>query len=167
MRLRNCLGMIWSVSTLVRSSGSGQRGECAKGLHQAFTSFTGDRWPVANVDEVAGDCGRGGHFRRDEVSASAASLAAFEVAVAGGGATLAGRKNVGIHAQAHGAAGLAPVESGFAEDAVEAFGFSACALTACEPGTTMALTCAARPCGRRRCGPRRADLQCGRWCRSR
>ena len=56
--------------------------------------------------------------------AAAAALAAFKVAVAGGGAALTGRKNVGIHSQAHGAAWLAPVESGFNEYLVEALGFS-------------------------------------------
>src|SRR5579863_1571594 len=55
--------------------------------------------------------------------ASAAALAPFEVAVAGGGAALAGRENVRVHAEAHGAAGLAPVESGFAKDTIEAFAF--------------------------------------------
>ena len=89
---------------------------------------------------MAGNGGRRGHLRRDQVRASAASLAAFEVAVAGGGAALAGRKNVRIHAQAHGAAGLAPVEARFFEDAVQALGFSL-RLHCCEPGTTIALTC--------------------------
>ena len=70
---------------------------------------------------MAGDGGGGGHLRADEVGASAAALAAFEVAVAGGGAALAGREDVGVHAQAHGAAGLAPLEAGLAEDVVEAF----------------------------------------------
>ena len=72
---------------------------------------------------MAGDGGCGSHLRTDEMRAPTAALAAFEVAIAGGGATLAGRKNVGIHAQTHGAAGLAPVEAGFDEDFVEAFGF--------------------------------------------
>jgi hypothetical protein len=71
--------------------------------------------------------------------ASAASLAAFKVAVAGRSAALAGRENVGVHPQAHGAAGLAPLKAGLAKDAVQAL-FSACAFTACEPGTTIALT---------------------------
>ncbi len=122
MRLRNCLGMIWSVSTLVRSSGAAREVRVMKGFHdQAETSSM--NFPVADVDKVAGDGGGCGHLGRDEVGASTAALAAFEVAVAGGGAALAGRKNVGVHAQAHGAAGLAPVEAGLAEDAVEAFVF--------------------------------------------
>src|SRR4051794_37513289 len=54
---------------------------------------------------------------------AAASLAAFEVAVRGRGATLAGLELVGIHGEAHGASGLAPVEAGFPEDDVEPFLF--------------------------------------------
>ena len=86
------------------------------GFHYAFTS------QLRISTEVPGDGGCGSHLGRDQVRASAASLAAFEVAVAGGGAALAGRENVGIHGQAHGAAGLAPVEAGFLEDAVQALG---------------------------------------------
>src|SRR5579862_6999042 len=56
--------------------------------------------------------------------AAAAPLAAFEVAIAGGSATLAGSENVFVHAQAHGATGLTPLESGGAEDFVDALGFS-------------------------------------------
>jgi len=37
--------------------------------------------PVADVDELAGDGGCGGHFRRDQMSAATAALAAFEVAI--------------------------------------------------------------------------------------
>src|SRR5580698_4086447 len=79
--------------------------------------------PVADVDEVAGYGGCGGHFGRDQMRATAAALAAFEVTIARRGAALAGLKNVGIHAQAHGAAGLAPVESCLDEDLVETLGF--------------------------------------------
>ena len=57
----------------------------------------------------------------------------------GGGAALAGLQDVGVHAEAHGAAGLAPLEAGGLEDLVQAF-FFGLRLTACEPGTTMART---------------------------
>src|SRR5271170_1822787 len=80
-------------------------------------------FPLADVGEVAGDgCGCS-HLRADEVRASSASLAAFEIAVAGGGAALAGLENVGVHAEAHGAAGLAPLEASLDENLVEAFLF--------------------------------------------
>jgi len=82
--------------------------------------------PIADVDEVAGDGGSGGHLGRHKVSAATAALAAFKVTVAGGGATLTRRKNVWIHPKAHGAARFAPVEAGFDEDSIEAFGFRRC-----------------------------------------
>src|SRR5205823_5999234 len=76
--------------------------------------------PMSDVDEVALDGGRGGHLRADEMGAPAAALAALEVAVRGGRAALAGLEDVGVHAEAHRAAGRAPVEPGGAEDLVEA-----------------------------------------------
>src|SRR6266536_464526 len=68
---------------------------------------------------MALDGGRGGHLGADEVRAPAAALAALEVAVRGRGAALAGLEDVGVHAQAHRAAGGPPVEAGGAEHAVE------------------------------------------------
>ena len=62
------------------------------------------KFPVSDVGKVAGDGCRRRHHRTDQVGASAASLAAFKVAVAGGGAAFAGLQDVGVHAQAHGAA---------------------------------------------------------------
>src|ERR1017187_5946978 len=79
-------------------------------------------FPGADVGEVAGDGGGGGHLRADEVGAASAALTAFEVAVRGARTALAGLENVGVHAEAHGAAGLAPLEAGGFEDGVEAFG---------------------------------------------
>src|SRR6185295_18858160 len=55
--------------------------------------------------------------------AALVSLAAFEVAIRGRGTTLAGLQLVRIHAQTHGAAGLAPFEAGGDENLVEAFLF--------------------------------------------
>ena len=55
--------------------------------------------------------------------ASIFSLAAFEIAVRGAGAALVGREDVGVHADAHAAARVAPFKSGFAEYFVEAFFF--------------------------------------------
>src|SRR5882672_3016286 len=69
-----------------------------------------------NVDEMAGDgCGCG-HNRADEVRAAVLALAALEIAIAGAGAALVRRKDVGVHADAHAAAGVAPLESGGAEN---------------------------------------------------
>ena len=63
-------------------------------------------------------CGHGGGY---EVRSAAAALAAFEVAVGGRGAALAGRELVGVHCETHAAAGFAPLETRVLEDAVEAF----------------------------------------------
>ncbi len=79
-------------------------------------------FPLADVDKMTGHGGGGGHGGRDQMRAAPLALPAFEIAVAGRGTALAGRKLVGIHGQAHAAARLAPFEAGFAEDAVEPFG---------------------------------------------
>src|SRR5271155_3762140 len=113
MRLRNCLGMIWSVSMFEISSGAAMEvrmlmgcmkfllvrtfcGRAALGLLLIATAKSGSlvfELPVADVGEVACDGGGGGHLRRDEVRASATALAAFEVAVAGAGAAFSRRQD--------------------------------------------------------------------------
>src|SRR6266852_8357501 len=77
--------------------------------------------PVANISEVPGDRGRRGHHWTNQMGAAAAALAAFEIAVAGGGATLSRTQNIGVHAQAHRATGFAPLETGVLENSVETF----------------------------------------------
>ena len=67
--------------------------------------------------------GGGGHGGADEVGAPARALAAFKVAVAGGGAALARLQAVGVHGQAHAASGFAPLEARFGEHFVQPFGF--------------------------------------------
>src|SRR5713226_5862587 len=52
--------------------------------------------------------------------APAGALPPFEVAVAGRRASLAGRQDVRVHAQAHRTPGVAPLETGGLEDRVEA-----------------------------------------------
>src|SRR3954466_2872859 len=69
---------------------------------------------------MPGDRRRRRHRGADEMGAAALSLPPLEVAVRGRGTALAGIEPVGIHAEAHRAAGLAPLEAGVAEDAVEA-----------------------------------------------
>src|ERR1700729_2432725 len=56
---------------------------------------------LADVGEAAGDCGGGGHRRRDKVCAATDALPALEIAVRGAGGTLAGRQLVRVHAEAH------------------------------------------------------------------
>src|SRR2546426_7140689 len=75
--------------------------------------------PSTDVDEVPGDGGRGRHRRRAEVGAATLALAALEIAVRGRGAALARGEDVRVHAEAHRAAGLAPVEAGLGEDPIE------------------------------------------------
>ena len=58
---------------------------------------------------MAGDGGGGGHDRADQVGAAVFALAAFEIAIAGAGAALVRREDVGVHADAHAAAGVAPL----------------------------------------------------------
>src|ERR1700674_5096072 len=79
--------------------------------------------PLTDVYEVTGDGGGGGHGGADEMGAPAASLAALEVAVTGGGATLALGKLVAIHGDAHTASRFAPLEAGVAEDVGQSFLF--------------------------------------------
>src|SRR6266851_5577464 len=78
----------------------------------------------ADVDEMASDGGGGGHDRAHEMRAAILALAALEIAIAGAGAALVRRQNVGVHADAHTAAGVAPLETGDAKNFVEAFLFS-------------------------------------------
>src|SRR5438045_4105876 len=77
---------------------------------------------LAYVGEVAHERGGGGHRRAHEVGAAAGALAAFEVAVGRARATLPGFEDVGVHPEAHRAAGLPPLEARLREDAVEALG---------------------------------------------
>src|SRR5580658_2684423 len=78
---------------------------------------------VADVHKMPGNGGRRGHDGADQVRAAAFALTALEVAIGGAGAALAGRQHVVVHGDAHAAAGLAPLESSVAEDAVESFLF--------------------------------------------
>src|SRR5215470_9761265 len=73
----------------------------------------------AYVGQAAHHRRRRRHGGANQVSAAPAALAALEVAVRGRGAALAGLELVGIHGEAHGAAGLAPLEARLEEDAIE------------------------------------------------
>src|SRR5690606_39880545 len=78
--------------------------------------------PGPDINEVSSDGRSRRHGRRHEVRTTEAALPALEVAVRGRGAALARRQLVRIHAEAHGAAGLAPVEAGFLQNFVEPLG---------------------------------------------
>src|SRR6266581_7451324 len=104
--------MIWSVSTLARSSGATR---AFKMVNRSIKSS-----PLANVDEVPCDRRRCGHLRAHEVGPAARALPPFEIAVRGRSAALARLEPVRVHAQAHGAARFAPLEAGILEDPVKA-----------------------------------------------
>src|SRR5262245_60423327 len=74
---------------------------------------------LPHVREAARDRGRGGHLRRHEVRPPAGALAALEVPVGRRRAALARREDVRVHAEAHRAPGLAPLEARAREDTVE------------------------------------------------
>src|SRR5688572_22185384 len=72
---------------------------------------------------MAGDGSRGHHRGRHQMRACAGALAPAEIPVGGRCATLARSDEVAIDADAHRAAGFAPLETGVEEDAVETFFF--------------------------------------------
>src|SRR5712691_6202214 len=104
--------MIWSVATLTLTSGA------TRAFSTVNLSISS---PPANVDEVPGDRGRRGHLRAHEMGPAAGALPALEIAVRSRSAALARLEPVCVHAQTHGAAGLAPLETGVLEDPVKAF----------------------------------------------
>src|SRR5438876_6365155 len=77
--------------------------------------------PVADIGKVAGDGGSRGHHGTDKMRTPAAALPSFKIAVAGRRATLGGAQNIGIHSEAHRAAGFTPLEAGILENLVQAF----------------------------------------------
>ena len=91
---------------------SGHRAKC---LHAG----TGSRSKRADVDEVPIQRGGRGHLRADEVGPTAPPLPALEVPVGRRSAALARREDVGVHAEAHRAAGEPPLEDRVEEDLVE------------------------------------------------
>src|SRR3989304_5275947 len=95
--------MMRSVSTLGRSSGAATPVSVVKGRMLARQA--------PDVDEAARDGGRRRHRGRHEMGARALALAALEVAVGGGGHALALARRLAVHADAHRAARLAPLEA--------------------------------------------------------
>src|ERR1017187_4667034 len=77
--------------------------------------------PLPYIRKMPFNRGGGRHHRADQMRASAAALAPFEISIAGGGATLAGLQDVGIHAEAHRASRFTPLKTGIDENAVQAF----------------------------------------------
>ena len=154
-RLSHSAGMIWSVSTSERSSGTAV----------PWTIWTACMRAPSRVreGEVAGDGGGGGDGGGDEVGAPAPALAALEVAVAGGRRALAGGELVRVHGQAHRAARLPPVEAGGGEHLVEPLGLGLVlhgeAAGHDERADARPSPAGPRPPWRRPAGPR-----CASWC---
>src|SRR3954449_8892667 len=103
--------MIWSVSTSARSM-------TVTPPRMVVIGSIGS--PLPDVDEVAVHGGRRGHLGGHEGRAPAATLPALEVAVRRARAALAGVQRVLVHAEAHGAAGGAPLEARGEEHLVQA-----------------------------------------------
>src|SRR5688500_14927068 len=111
--------MIWPVSTLLRRNGTPTPAWVENLSMVRSLSGPGGLEVGGRAEGPAHGRGRGdGH--RHQVRAPALALAALEVPVGGGGAALAGRELVGVHAEAHGAAGTAPLTARLLEDHVEA-----------------------------------------------
>src|SRR5687768_1703173 len=100
--------MIWSVSTLLRRSGTP--------MPVWLVNFSmSEVLEVGGGRERAADRGGGGDGNGHQVGAPALALPALEVAVGGGGAALARGELVGVHAQAHRATRAAPLGAGLLE----------------------------------------------------
>ena len=162
--------MIWSVSTLLRRSGTARPGVDGERLHVSSASrrtpaaVTGGR--SAGDGRRAGHGGGGGDQRRDQVGAAALALPALEVAVGRRRAALPRGQLVGVHAQAHRAAGVPPLGAGLLEDLVETLGLGR------EPdphraGDDEHPHARRRPAARAAPRRRRAGPRSGRWCTSR
>mmetsp|Transcript_28905 Transcript_28905/g.51672 ORF Transcript_28905/g.51672 Transcript_28905/m.51672 type:complete len:597 (-) Transcript_28905:259-2049(-) len=74
---------------------------------------------LPHVGQSARHSGGGGHRGAHQMGAPAVTLAALEISIGGGGAALAGEQFVGVHGEAHGAAGLAPVKARLDQNLVQ------------------------------------------------
>src|SRR6476661_8273015 len=75
---------------------------------------------LPHIHQPSGNRGSGRHSRTHEMGAAALALPALEVAVRGRGAPLAAAEHVIVHAQAHRAPGIPPLEPRLAEHPVQA-----------------------------------------------
>src|SRR5687767_12789568 len=107
--------MIWSVSTLERRSATARPVCVVMASMRRLLGLSGVG-QVGGARQMAGDGGRGGHEWRDQMGSTALALPPLEVAVGGRRAALARRQLVGVHAQAHRAAGVPPLGTRLLED---------------------------------------------------
>src|SRR5258707_1092164 len=115
--------MIWSVSTFSAGSGITFEVKVVKGSAMLPivlpTADGGEDFDPGQGPRVADDPGdgrRGGGKGRSQECPPAAALAPLEVPVRRADRVLAGRQLVAVHGDAHGAARLAPLRAGRAED---------------------------------------------------
>src|SRR6187431_1821281 len=109
--------MIWSVSTLLRRSGTPTPVWVVKA---SMSVLLVQGREVGGAGERAAHGGGGGHGNRYQVRTTALALPALEVAVGGRRAALLRSELVGVHAQAHRAPGTTPLGARGDEDLVEA-----------------------------------------------
>src|SRR5262245_32352119 len=107
--------MIWSVSILVIG-----RTTVRERMVEIGVMALGE---LSWIGDAAADGAGGGGCRARQQGARAGTLTAFEIAVAGAHAVLAGGNGVAVHADTHGAAGFPPFGAGFLEDAMQSLGF--------------------------------------------
>src|SRR6266853_4906448 len=120
--LRNRAGMIRSVSMSLPGTGIARPATCRRALSVIALSPARRLEHLPHVGDRAVERGRRGHGGAHEQSPpGGAALAPDEVTVAGGRAHLAAPELVVVHAEAHRAAGLAPLEARGQEDLVQPF----------------------------------------------
>src|SRR5436190_16233680 len=76
----------------------------------------------AHVGDAPGHRGGGDHGGTHDMGERAAALTAFEIAVGGRRAALAGSDKLAVGPVAHGAAGVPPFQAGIAKNPVEPLG---------------------------------------------
>ena len=103
--------------------GGDQSVEGDKGIHEKLLVRVSGPGKSPVVGKVASDSGGGRHLRADEMCSPVLSLASFKVSVRGRGAALEGGQLVGVHADAHGAPRLTPLETGLDKDGMESLLF--------------------------------------------
>src|SRR4051812_23634668 len=70
---------------------------------------------------MAGDSGCGGHFGADQMGATPFALPSLEVSVGCRGTPFPRLEDIRVHAEAHRAPGLPPLETGLRKDAIQPF----------------------------------------------
>src|SRR5664279_87695 len=104
--------MIWSVSTLLRRNGT------AVPVCTVNSSICG-LLQLGGAGKVSGDRRRGRDEWRHQMGATALALSSLEIAIGGRRTAFARGELVGVHAEAHRTAGLAPLRACRDKDRVQ------------------------------------------------